>query len=101
MPHRNSISVIREQESLLYQIMKDIAKENESITSSNHPEWKSVSNKIGRKRQLQDSGLLLPILKPQQHSKKSDMRVIKVPKDVEVSEHIKGKYSVFPFKRIK
>ena len=98
MPYHNCIDVIREQDKLLYRILKDLEREGESIVSSNNPEWRKVSSKIGHKDQLQDKGLLYPIFKPHQHNKNSDLRVVKTPKNVEVREEIRGKISKFPFK---
>jgi len=98
MSSRNCINVIREQEKLLYRIMKDIERDGESIASSNNSEWRIVSNKLGKKQELQEKELLFPILKPHQHSRKSDIRIVKIPKNVEIHEEIRGSMSRFPFK---
>ena len=78
--------------------MKDIERDGESIASSNNSEWRIVSNKLGKKQELQEKELLFPILKPHQHSRKSDIRIVKIPKNVEIHEEIRGSMSRFPFK---
>ena len=98
MSSRNCIDVIREQEKLMYRIMKDIEREGESLASSNHPEWKKVSGKLSKTQDLQEKDLLFPILKPHQHSRKSDIRIVKIPKNIEIHEEIRGSMSRFPFK---
>lgn len=96
--HKNYIAVQRDEEKLLYRILKDIEGTGESIASSNNPEWKKTCAKIGSSN-LQENDLLYPILKPHQHSKKSDIRLIKKVDNVSVKEVTKGKKSIFPFKR--
>lgn len=98
MSSRNCIDVIREQEKLLYRIMKDIERKGESIVSSNNPEWKTVSGKLSKTQELQNQDLLFPILKAPRYNPKSDIRIVKIPKNVEVHEEIRGSKSKFPFK---
>lgn len=94
----NCIDVIREQEKLLYRIMKDVERDGESIASSNNPEWKRVSGKLSKTQELQEKDLLFPILKAPRYNRKSDIRIVKIPKNVEVHEEIRGSMSRFPFK---
>jgi hypothetical protein len=100
MPFHNYIDVIREQEKLLYRIMKDLENKGESIASSNNPEWASVSRKIG-KSGLQEKDYIFPILKPHQHNRENDIRVVKAKRNATTSEQIRGKISHFPFKNKK
>ena len=102
MPFRNSIDVIREEEKLLYRIMKEIERDGESIVSSNNPEWRSVNSKINYKlKTLQEENILYPVLKPCQHNRKSDIRVIKKYPNIHVREVLRGKKSIFPFEKPK
>ena len=60
MPFHNFIDVKREEEKLLYRIMKEIERDGESIASSNNPEWKKVCGKLSHKKELQTQKLLFP-----------------------------------------
>jgi len=102
MPYHNYIDVLKEEEKRLYRILKELEHNGESlIENADSPEWNGVLRKLGVKaKPLIKKELLDPIYRVDYHSKHSDRRLIRVPKDVVVEEKGQTK-SYFLFKKKK
>ena len=99
MPFHNYIEVEREKEKRLYRICNELRIQGESyIEDAGSPEWQSTNRKFGiRGKPLIEEELLEPIWRGDYHSKYPNRRLIRVPKNVDVVERLKGKKSHFHF----
>lgn len=102
MPYKNYLEVERETEKRFYRICKELQLNGESkIENAMTPEWHGTLKKFGiRAKPLIDADLIEPIWKTT-HRNHIEERLIRIKKDVIVTEKKGNKKSIFPFKRRK
>jgi hypothetical protein len=104
MPDFNDIiRVNRETEKRIYRIMKELEAKGESIIENvnNDSEWESTLKRIGRRSQplLENNILDRPLISGFPHQNYKNMRLISLPKNIEVEEEPGNNMSFFHFKR--
>jgi len=104
--YKNSITVNKNDDKKLYQIMKDLERDGECLIDSVSPEWHGTMRKLGLKtRSLVEADLIeRPWIIEDTQNHKIKKRLIRLPRKdnksiVDVTE-IKGNdISIFHFKR--